>query len=341
MTIPRGEPLPGTPAAELAVPAGADARGALPPVGALLWVPLAAMSFLAYRVVRGALRTWVGWRRRRGGPASAEWQVLCGDELDRPMVLPVLMTTGPRWNTHAVIASSRRLEVAERVAVDTRIADRASGCWTLVINRLPHMHTVAHLSSAHPRPADGWLEIPIQPGEYTVVLRYYQCREELVLPPLRVDGEVVRRAQPLPADTNDFYRTLGRRLRPGYAVLHYYVTVLLRLRSWLPEGWVFGELAPVGNPETTFRFDAVWAGERLEYTVSPELLSTHLVLYTIYGLDSFPTDWGRVEQPVFRSAPVRRHGFVLVRIQDRVGADHDVAIDEMFQLKRTSDAPSG
>jgi hypothetical protein len=39
---------------------------------------------------------------------TSRWNVLSADFVRRPLVLPFMMLTGPRWNTHALIQTSGR-----------------------------------------------------------------------------------------------------------------------------------------------------------------------------------------------------------------------------------------
>ena len=312
-------------------------RRGLPPLSSLYWVPLALASFVIYRQVRGALRRLVRWYMSRSSEEATRWRVLDAAGLARPLRLPVVMTTGPRWNTHAIIASVGPLPVRAHISVDRAVADASAQSWTLVVNRFPDLHTVTRLSSRDDRPSTEVHEVLVDDGQYNVILRYYDWTDQVELPPLCVDGEPLVIGLPVSSDTNEFYGSLGDRLRPAYAVLHYYVTVLLRLRPWLPEGLVFRELAPVGNPDTTFCFDAVWKGERLELRADPRLLDTHIVRYTIYGIDSFPTQSGRVTRRVHLTAPSSRNGFVLVRLHRRRDGHEEVPIANLFTIGRNTE----
>ena len=85
---------------------------------ALLWErPLGLASRSLFLAVRAVLRRIVTYKLRRGRETS-RWQLLSGELLQRRFALPVVMTEGPRWNTHAAIGRVGPLDVSASLAID-------------------------------------------------------------------------------------------------------------------------------------------------------------------------------------------------------------------------------
>ena len=174
-----------------------------------------------------------------------------------------IMTTGPRWNTHAIIGTVGPITIKRSLVMNVASAEDSARVWTLVINDFPSYRPVTALSS-HSAPFTGqWAEVPIEPGTYSIALRYYHSGGRVDLPALTVDGVEVVHETSVPPNLNDIYFDLAKRSNLFYLCFHYYVFVLLSYRRYFPASFVEKEFLPQGNPETRFYFGAVRKGERV------------------------------------------------------------------------------
>jgi hypothetical protein len=166
----------------------------------------------------------------------------------------------------------------------------------LLCYRKPGYRRVAQVSSWTADPASEWIEMPLEPGRYILVLRYYRFGEQVTLPEVAVDHDAWIPEEIVPTSVNDFYRDLARRDSVFYRMLHYYVHVLLEFQRLLPEEFVKREYLPAGNPSTEFYYGLVPRGKAFLIEVQPDLLATHEVLLTLYSSASFPLAWCRVAE---------------------------------------------
>jgi hypothetical protein len=281
-----------------------------------LWeVPLAVLSWLfsvlARLVSRGLI---VGDAiMHRGQPLR--WQLLSAEAIRKPLRLPVVMTIAPRWNPHAVIATIGPLRARHSIGVDARAVADPVGTWTIVAYRFPLNRIVGSLSSRDVRSDDRALILGVEPGTYTLALRYYHSSSKTELPAVVADNIVVAPTERVPDDLNDrLYQDLPARMSWFYQALHYYVYTMLRLRRYLPRAFIDRELLPVGNPETYFSYGHLPAGRLLHVRVTELLLTSHDVYLTIYGRDSFPLHWQQIVAAEHTSDSFDRDAFYVVRV---------------------------
>src|SRR5919106_2646875 len=133
----------------------------------LFKLPLACGSFLLFHAVK-----WLLNRFRRVSTRNQEslaWHTI-SEVLDRPLALPYIMVTGPRWNPHALIASLGPFEVQHSLRLRAETAYRSARMWTLVIYREPDSRTVASINSSSAARDDVWTEHVLPPGRYSAIL---------------------------------------------------------------------------------------------------------------------------------------------------------------------------
>jgi hypothetical protein len=284
-------------------------------------LPLGFVSFVFYRLVRFSLRVLVRLATRARKEGFASWRVLDGAGLDKPLALPVTMTTGPRWNPHAFIASAGPFQVEKAVSVELAPMHNSARLWAVNLHRLRDNRNVARVGSL-----DGPFDEPcyafaLEPGTYVLGLRYYDWKGEVSLPAVFADGRAVVDGQPVVGQPNDFYADLSRRAGMFYLCLHYYAYVLLRYRRRFSEEFVARELLPVGNPETRFYYGVLAAGDRIQVTVDRDVLNSHALYLTTYNRRSFPEFWCEVGEPEFVSAASRVPGYYLIRLHRKAAVD--------------------
>lgn len=286
----------------------------------LVWeMPLAAASYVFFKMTRLVVRGITRRHLARHADQAPRWRVLSAASLSRPMMLPVVMTSGPRWNTHAIIANVGPFRVARSLAIHRSVADASAACWTIVVNTYPGHHALTRLGSGDGLRAHDWHDLPLEPGSYSLMLRYYHWSGDVRLPALQIDDQRGVEEAAVPADVNSFYVDLWKRRSRFYLCLHYYVFTIVRVRKWLPASFVRGEVLPIGNPDTEFYYDIVWPGARCSITVDPVVLVEHDVFYTLYGRDSFPLAWAHITEPQHTTSLVAEKGLLLVRVHSRRG----------------------
>jgi hypothetical protein len=270
---------------------------------------LAVFSFGFYRVNKVLLRGVQRLFFRLAPKRCTEWRPLSGEALKRPLALPIVITTGPRWNPHAIIAAVGPLTVQSSLKIDVPTAESSAKAWTAVVNAFPAFDTVGSLGSVSG--AGDRLELP--PGRYTVVLRYYEWNDAPRLPAIEVDGKQVVAATDIPSNLNDFYEELRGRTGFYYLCLHYYISVILRNEKRLSAAFVRGEYLPVGNPETEFFYGALQPGERLSLTSLKPLFQDHRLYGTVYNRASFPIWWGKLDESMSQLEAGEAGSYYLIR----------------------------
>src|SRR5271157_580741 len=249
----------------------------------ILWeLGLALLSFIFFKSVKFLIRRLLSIYYLVAKKQALQWKVASAKLLKKPGALPMIMTMGPRWNTHAIIGNVGPIAVKRSLTVDVAAAERSAQAWTLVVTTFPGNETVTSLSSLDAPFRGPTAEIPLRPAKYWIALRYFKWAESVELPALAVDGVEVIHSTHVPSDLDGFYRTcLAGKSNLFYLCLNYYVFVLLRYRRFFPSAFVEREFLPMANPETHFYFGALQAGERLSMQLDRSLLTSYDVYLTI------------------------------------------------------------
>jgi hypothetical protein len=285
---------------------------------AVAWeIPLALMSFVFYQISRFCVQRLIHLNAIVSTAQSRRWRVFCAEEARSPLNLLAVMTSGPRLNTHAIVATVGPLQVKRTLRIHVAAAARSAASWTVVVYTAPSHRTVASAGSIGTPSSEPWQAIALPPGRYRLALRYYQWSDRVELPAVEVDGIEAVPARIVPADVNDFYNDLAKRSNFVYLCLHYYVGTLLRYRALLPRSLVEREYLPVGNPETTFYYGFVSGGEALAVELDAGLLKTHDVYFTLYNRASFPIQWYVLTEPQHITSPSPCDGTYLIRVHRR------------------------
>lgn len=283
-----------------------------------IWeLPLAIASWIFFRVMKvliGNLYTLFLLLNRE---KSQQWRVFSPEVLNAPLSLPVLMTKGPRWNTHAVIGTAGPIKVDKRLSLHLTTIQASAGSWTAAIYSYPGYRTVGNLGSLQVSdPSVEWESIDLPSGYYTIGLRYYDRLPTFTMPVLQADGVDVVSSQPVAPSVNQVYKTLKDRDSWFYRSLHYYVYTMLQLRENLPAAWIRREFLPVGAPETRFEYGAIAQTQSLHIYLLAPLIEQYHVYLTRYNRASFPLDWAQLREPIY-DAPMAEDGFYLLRIRPK------------------------
>jgi Family of unknown function (DUF6208) len=290
-----------------------------------LWeIPLALLSFVFYKAMKFIIGNLYTIYLAIAKEKASQWRVLSAENLKSPLSLPVLMTKGPRWNTHAIIGTLGPFAVKESIAIDAEMANRSARSWIAVIYSFPSYETITTIESNKSKTEVKWEEIQLKPGKYSIGLRYYNWRDRVILPEIKVDREVFTTACSVPADVNHFYDNLSEKSNGFYLSLHYYIFTLLRLGKWLPKSLVKTEYLPVGSPDTQFVYGYLNRGQSLKLEIDSSIVKNHDIYLTLYNRSSFPVSWCQIEEENYLTKPIQNHGFYLMRIRAKSTANNSI-----------------
>jgi hypothetical protein len=254
-------------------------------------LPLALCSFLFNRLMKNIMRAALMIRDAflAGRGKAQDWIVLSEDDmLAKPGALPLIMTTAPRWNTHAILATLSPVAVREFIEIHTESANSSAAFWTIVVCTYAGRRTITSIGSHTSTLADGKETVRLEPGTYWLGLRYYEWGSDVRLPAVSADGNPVTAGRQISPETNAFYRHLHKRSNIFYLALHYYLYVVLSYPALFPEAFTRRELLPLGNPETEFFWGTLRRGDELRVTLAPQALNSWNLLLSVYSQASFP-----------------------------------------------------
>jgi uncharacterized protein DUF6208 len=276
-----------------------------------LRIPAASASFMLFHAVKWLLHRLRRVRERNG--ETLAWTTL-SEVFGRPLALPYIMVTGPRWNPHALISRVGPFQVEHSLRMRTDTAHAAAQMWTLVISRASDTHAVATIDSSRISRDHEWHIQPLPPGRYTGALRYYELTADPHLPALEIDnGRQIPERAVSPTES-DYLQTIRHKDSVFYTCLHYYVLEMLRLRRYLPDSFVRREYLPVGNPETAFSFGYLPRGQRLSISSNLGIPEGHRLYLTLYNGASFPVHWCEVQALPYDAPPAEASGSYLLRL---------------------------
>ncbi|MCU0535184.1 MAG: DUF6208 family protein [Hydrococcus sp. Prado102] len=326
-------------------------------IGSLVWeIPLAILSFFFYKAMKFVIGNLYTIYLAINKKNASQWRVLSAETLKSPLSLPVLMTKGPRWNTHAIIGTLGPFSVKDAIAIDTESANASARSWIAVIYSFPGYETITSLESEKLNSTDKWVSLKLKPGQYSIGLRYYNRADKITFPaiklgdcptlrePLRgtdsgkAERELVASTQ-IPSNINDFYDDLIQKKSCFYLALHYYIFTILRLRKWLPEYFVKNEYLPVGAPDTAFFYGHLWRGQSLQVESEPVLVKNYDIYLTVYDRSSLPLCWSQLEQEKYLTQSIENNGFYLIRMRPKPSLT-DESLKELAIASKLNDEDS-
>jgi hypothetical protein len=286
-------------------PASAAAAAELPVGLASLLVVKAGRRLLRARAVgrRGTEPPsrelgWVGWSELNMGRST----------LIRTMIV------SPRWNPHAIQHLLGPLAVQRSLAIDVAAASRSARIWIISVYRDGvAVHGLTNTSAT----SDGWHEISLSPGSYSLAVRYYGLRPGAGCPALVVDHQQCISEKSVEIERQGYRRfleSLRNRKGCGYRFLHSHAELAVRHRRWLGERFVRSVYLPYGNPDTAFVFGAIDAGEALRLELAADILAASSVHVVFINRSGFPMSWDDVPEPHYLSSPMRESGSYLIRV---------------------------
>lgn len=304
----------------------------------LLWeLPLALLSFLFNKIVKliiGILFTvYLALNRSK----AKQWRVLSEKMINAPLILPVMMTKGPRWNTHAIIGTLGPFKVEQAIAINTSTANRSARSWIAVVYSFPGYKTVTSLESEKVDPSASWHEIELPPGKYSLGVRYYNRAEKIDYPEIKVDDRLFVEAYNVPNDINRYYNNLISKKSWFYSSLHYYIYAILKLRQYLPESFVRHEYLPMGAPNTYFAYNYLDDGQTLTVETEKVIIEQFDLYFTLYDRSSLPLTWNVITEPKYILPAHDTKGYFLLRIrpkpelgETKIKVDPTISIEDRF-----------
>ena len=278
-------------------------------------IPLALLSFLFYKVTKFIIGNLFTIYLAIDKDKASQWRVLSQETLDSPLTLPVLMTKGPRWNTHAIIGTLGPFSVEKSIAIDLESANNSAQSWIAVIYSFPGYQTITSLKSDQIKSTDKWYSLGLNPGKYSLGLRYYNQFDNINLPAIKIDDRELVNSLIVATNINDFYYDLIKAKNWFYLSLHYYIFTILKLRKWVSESFVRNEYLPVGAPDTFFAYNYLDKGQVLQIEFTSEVIHNFDIYFTLYDRSSLPLNWCRIKEEKYILPAQENQGYYLLRIR--------------------------
>ena len=234
-----------------------------------------------------------------------------------PLILPVMMTKGPRWNTHAVIGTLGPFKVERAIAIDAQTANKSARSWIAVVYSFPRYKTVTSLESDKLDADTAWQSIELTPGKYSLGVRYYNRADTIDYPEIKIDGELFVEAHNVPSDINSYYDDLINSKNWFYISLHYYIFTILKLRRYLPESFVRQEYLPMGAPSTHFAYNYLDRGQTLTIETKSAIIEQFDIYFTLYDRSSLPISWCIITEEKYILPAQDRQGYFLLRVRPK------------------------
>ncbi|MEM8829108.1 MAG: DUF6208 family protein [Cyanobacteria bacterium P01_G01_bin.19] len=283
----------------------------------LLWeIPLAIASFVFYKIMKFVIGNLFTVYLMVDKQKALQWRVLSQKTINAPLVLPVLMTKGPRWNTHAIIGTLGPFAVNEAIEIDIATANQSSRSWIAVVYSFPGYKTITSIESEKIAEIP-WYEIKLPAGKYSLGVRYYNRSETIKYPAIKVDGKPYVDTYNVPNNINDYYYNLIDSKNWFYSSLHYYIFTILKLRKYLPESFVRREYLPVGAPATHFEYNYLESQQGLKIKLKPEIVEQFDTYFTLYDRSSLPWSWCIITEAEYFLLPQDNKGYFLLRVRPK------------------------
>ncbi len=303
----------------------------------LVWeIPLAILSLLFYKVMKFIIGNLFTIYLAVNKNKASVWRVLSQETLDSVLSLPVLMTKGPRWNTHAIIGTLGPFKVEQEVSLNITTANSSARSWIAVVYSFPSYQTITSLESSKISEDNAWYTIQLSPGKYSLGLRYYNRLDKITLPETKIDDKNFAAAQNIPLDNNNFYYNLIQAKNWFYSSLHYYIFTILKLRKILPESFVRKEFLPVGAPDTFFAYNYLEKKQSLSLKFTQDIIDNCNIYFNLYDRSSLPLSWCDIAHTEYNLPAPKANGYYLLRIRPQPGSSFDTSKIQ-FQVMTEND----
>lgn len=284
----------------------------------LLWeIPLAFLSFLFYKMVKFAVGNLFTVYLALNKNKARQWRVLSEKMINAPLILPVMMTKGPRWNTHAIIGTLGPFRVEKEIAINTKTARESARSWIAVVYSFPQYNTVTSLESSQLESTKSWETIELPAGKYSLGVRYYNRGDIINYPAIKIDDQPFVESYNVPQDINSYYNDLINYKNWFYSSLHYYIYTILKLHKYLPESFIRNEFLPMGAPATHFAYNYLDPNQTLQIATAPEIIEQFDIYFTLYDRSSLPLTWCIITDTKYTLPPQKTKGYFLLRIRPK------------------------
>lgn len=285
----------------------------------LLWeVPLAFLSFIFFKGVRLSLRTLFSITTNSNKKKVYKWLVFSKELLQKPLILPSLLTTGPRWNPHAIAAGAGPFIVKESLAIEITSCVASAQSWSIGIYTFPEAKAIKYIASYDSNLQKQWHELKLEPGKYTLGLRYYNWYDQVILPAINVDSNLMINMESVNvSNVNNHIPTLITQDNIFYRFLNYYIFTLLLCQKWLPKEWVRKEYLPVGDTNNEFIYGLIYKNYSLSLKLNSLLLANYDVYLTIYNRSSLPITFCKINTEKYITTVIDTDGFYLFRLRSK------------------------
>ncbi len=307
-----------------------------------LWeIPLALLSFVFNKVMKFIIGNLFTIYLAINKNKASQWRILSQKMINAPLVLPVLMTKGPRWNTHAVIGTLGPFAVRETIAIDVKTANNSSQSWIAVVYSFPGYKTITSIESEKIVSED-WHTVKLEPGKYSLGVRYYNRSSAIAYPAIEIDDRPFVESYEVANDINSYYHDLINYKNWFYSSLHYYIFTILKLRNYLPESFVRREYLPVGAPATHFAYNYLDPQQSLKIEIESKVSQQFDIYFTLYNRSSFPLTWCIITDSEYVLTPQQNKGYFLLRVRPKPEysqtdvrvtsqlSDTDISIQRLF-----------
>ncbi|MBE9033675.1 DUF6208 family protein [aff. Roholtiella sp. LEGE 12411] len=301
-------------------------------------VPLALLSLIFFKTVRLLLRTLVNINANFNKKQSFRWLVFSGEMLKKSLILTSLLVTGPRWNPHVIAAGAGPFDVKESLAIDIKSCLDSAQSWTIGIYSFPQAKAIQHIASHGSNFLEQWHQLKLDPGQYTLGIRYYNWSEKVELPAINVDEHQIINTQLINSGSvNDYFNKLIERDNIFYRCLNDYIFILLICQKWLPKKWVLKEYLPVGDTNNEFLYGVIYKACSLNLQINSSLLNNYDVYLTIYNRSSLPVIWYQIKSEKHTTPVVEKDGFYLVRLRPKLDLASDSFQPNWITIKLLSE----
>ena len=285
----------------------------------LCWqIPLALLSWIFFQVIKLSIRTLVNIYNSSNPKKVYKWLVFSEELLKKPLILPSLLTTGPRWNPYAIAAGAGPFRVQGSLAIQISTCVASAQSWSIGIYKFPEAKAVAYIASNDPIFQEKWQELKLEPGQYTLGLRYYNWYDDVSLPATKVDGNQIINIEAVDgSNVNNYFKNLIVRDNIFYRSLNYYIFPLLVCDKWLPQALVRKEYLPVGDPNNEFIYGVIYKAYSLHLKLNPLLIYNYDIYLTIYNCSSLPLTFCQITAEKYTTPVIETDGFYLVRLRPK------------------------
>ncbi len=278
---------------------------------------LAFLSFLFYKIMKFIIGNlfivYLAFNKKQ----ASRWRILSEKMINSPLILPVLMTKGPRWNTHAIIGTLGIFKVEQEIAIDIETANKSAASWIAVVYDFPSYKTITSIESNKIDSSNKWHYLKLPTGRYSLGVRYYNRFDNIAFPAIKIDEQEFVDNTSVSSDTNNFYHDLIKNKNWFYVSLHYYIFTILKLRKYLPESFVKQEYLPVGAPDTTFIYNYLSTNQALQIDFTPETIDNYNIYFNLYDRSSLPLSWCQINTTKYELPAPESNGYYLLRIRPK------------------------